>query len=148
MVERVDGDGYCLFHSVVIGLGRRGEGMIILEELLEAMGTDRDTLVEFVEGPVEEYLMRLKRDGHGDKLEIKYLRDMFKVNIVIWKEDDEYGAATDSEYSSMDGTINISYRNGTHYDAVVPIATTCLEATRKEDRGSIDLLSESGKGDH
>ena len=56
---------------------------------------------------------------------------MFKVNIVIWKEDDEYGATTDSEYSSMDDAINISYRNGMNYDAVVPIVSRAWEHHKK-----------------
>ena len=41
-VESVDGDGYCLFHAVAVGLGRRGEGMLVFEELMDVMESSRD----------------------------------------------------------------------------------------------------------
>jgi hypothetical protein len=41
-VVKVEGDGYSLYQAVAIGLGRNGEGITVLEELLETMGNNRD----------------------------------------------------------------------------------------------------------
>ena len=86
-VERVEGDGYCLFHAVAVGLNRRGEGMLVFEELMKVMENSRDELAAYVEGSVDEYLLRLRLDGYGDELEIKYMKDIYRSNITIWIED-------------------------------------------------------------
>jgi hypothetical protein len=77
-------------------------------------------------------LTRLRCEGHGDELEIKFLEDIFKVNKVVWREDEENGAAADPKYLGMENAINISYKNGVHYDAVAPIIT-CSGTLRKGD---------------
>ena len=82
-VERVEGDGYCLFHAVAIGLNRKGEGMLVFEELMKVMEANRDELAAYVEGSVDEYLLKLRRDGYGDELEIKYMKDIYGMNITI-----------------------------------------------------------------
>jgi hypothetical protein len=121
LVESVDGDGYCLFHAVAVGLGRSGEGMLVFEELMDVMESSRDEISEYVDGSVDEYLSRLKRDGYGDELEIRYMKEIYGVEIIIWTEDAADGAITGSEYPVGEDAINISYRNGVHYDAVVPL---------------------------
>ena len=123
-IETVEGDGYCLFHAVAIGLGRRGEGMLIFEELLGVLTSSQDELVECVNGSVDEYLSRLRKDGYGDEIEIKYMKEIYGIDITIWVEDEENGATTDSEYPVKEGSINIAYRNGVHYDAVVTSANS------------------------
>ena len=45
-VQQVDGDGYCLFHAVAVGLGRSGEGMDVFNEVLAALVTRKEELIE------------------------------------------------------------------------------------------------------
>jgi hypothetical protein len=90
-IETVEGDGYCLFHAVAIGLGRRGEGMLIFEELMEVLTSSQDELGGYVNGSVDEYLMRLRNDGYGDEIEIKYMKEIYGIDITIWVEDEENG---------------------------------------------------------
>jgi hypothetical protein len=49
------------------------------------------------------------------------MKEIYGVDITIWIEDGVNGATTDLEYPVGEDAINISYRNGVHYDAVVPI---------------------------
>jgi hypothetical protein len=134
MVEKVEGDSYCLFHAVAVGLGRRGEGLLVFEELMLVMENSRDEIAEYSGGPVEEYLMRLRQDGYGDELEIKYMKDIYGVDITIWIEDSKAGAVECAGYSINEGAINISYRNGIHYDAVVPITVVVSDSNEKGSR--------------
>ena len=62
------------------------------------------------------------------------------MNIVVWREDEENGAAADPEYLSMGDAINISCK-GVHYDAVAP-SITCSDTLSKEDP-AIDTTRES-----
>jgi hypothetical protein len=133
-VERVEGDSYCLFHAVAVGLGRRGEGLLVFEELMEVMENSRDEIAEYTEGPVDEYLMRLRQDGYGDELEIKYMKDIYGVDIKIWTEDSKEGAIESAGYSINEGVINISYRDGIHYDAVVPVTVVVSNSIEKGAR--------------
>jgi hypothetical protein len=67
-VERVEGDGNSLFNAVAVGLGRRDEGLLVFEELMVVMENSRDEIAEYIEGPVDEYLMRLRQEGYGMNL--------------------------------------------------------------------------------
>ena len=68
-VSTVDGDGYCLFHAVAVGLGRPGKGMEVFEEVLSVLEDRKEELRDFVVGSVEEYLERLK-GGYGDEINL------------------------------------------------------------------------------
>ena len=72
--------------------------MLIFEELMEVLTSSQDELGEYVNGSVDEYLTRLRNDGYGDEIEIKYIKEIYGVDITIWVEDEENGATTDSEY--------------------------------------------------
>ena len=119
-VSKVAGDGYCLFHAVAIGLGRQGEGMVIHKEVLAALENRKEEIREFVDGTVEDYLDRLK-GGYGDEIEIRYMKEIYNKDITIWIQDSALGATTDAMYPVVEGAIHIAYRDGVHYDAVVPL---------------------------
>jgi hypothetical protein len=65
-VLTVEGDGYCLFHAVAVGLGRPGDGMEIFNQEFSALENRREEPQDFVDGSVEDYLEKLK-GGYGEK---------------------------------------------------------------------------------
>ena len=85
---------------------------------------------------VDEYLERL-RGGYGDEIEIRYMKEIYNTDITIWVQDDELGASTDAAYPVIGGTIHIAYRNGVHYDAVIPLsAGDGATMSRDQDAGN------------
>ena len=50
------------------------------------------------------------------------MKEIYNTDITIWVQDDELGASTDTAYPVIGGTIHIAYRNGAHYDAVIPLS--------------------------
>ena len=112
-VQTVDGDGYCLFHAVAVGLGKSGEGMEVFNVVFAVLMNRKEELRDFVEGSVEEYLEKLK-GGYGDELEIRYMKEIYNIEIAIWVQDSELGATTDVTYPVTEGAVHIAYRNGVH----------------------------------
>ena len=120
------------------------------------MENNRDEIAEYIEGPADEYLMILRQEGYGDELVIKYMKDIYGVDITIWTEDYEEGAIESAGYSINEGVMNISYRDGIHYDAVVPVTvvlSSSIEKVARNQEGApmgitpIDVDSSAEVGD-
>ena len=45
---QVSGDGFCLFHSIAIGLGREGEGLMIRDEIIQFLRQNRSEFEESI----------------------------------------------------------------------------------------------------
>ena len=105
-------------NAVAVGLGRQGEGMEVHKEVLAVLGNRKEELREFVVGTVEDYLEKLK-GGYGDEIEIRFMKEIYNTDITIWIQDSALGATTDAMYPVAEGAIEIAYRDGVHYDAVV-----------------------------
>ena len=88
-------------------------------EVMEALSSRREELGDFIEGPVEDYMLKLGTAGYGDELEIRVMKELYGVDFSIWVENEDLGATTAPEYPANAGAINLSYRGGIHYDAIV-----------------------------
>ena len=49
------------------------------------------------------------------------MKEIYNKDITIWIQDSALGATTDAMYPVVEGAIHIAYRDGVHYDAVVPL---------------------------
>jgi len=83
------------------------------------------------------------RGEYGDEIEIRYMKEIYNTDITIWVQDDELGASTDATYPVTGGTIHIAYRDGVHYDAVIPLSAV-NEVTLGQEHAGNSALADKG----
>ena len=113
----VEGDNFCLFHAVALGLKRPGEGMILLDQVIEHMGNNADLYTpNLSDENLETHLVNLKKNGWGDELEISAMSKMLDMEFELWVPDRIHGASIRPPYTEGAGRLALAYYPGIHYD--------------------------------
>ena len=161
-VIRQPGDGSCLFHSLAYGLGRDGDGRQLRCELMDWLSQNPDasiannTVGDWVkldsDCSVEDYTARMRgADRWGGGIELAAFARRFDVDVHVYERDP--GGRRDLPYKRVarfepgDGArsprgrpapVNVFYRNGDHYDALVADSDAFVElACDAEPKGSL-----------
>ena len=120
-VMKARGDGFCLFHSLAMGMGRAGEGQIVRDEIIERMVMEKETLADKVAN-FDLYIERLRDTGWGDETEIEVAKRLYGIDIAIWTADQDTGASMVAGYDSELSEVMLAYFPGEggngHYDLI------------------------------
>lgn len=148
----VDSDGSCLFSSFAVQLlGTTSESL--RNEAVDFMLANSEDFAPFVDLDAypqgfEDYCRRMRMSTTwGSQLEIQALSECKKVNVYIFQTD---GKATIKMVNFDESTapcVTVSYHDGQHYNAVLPLADQEVAAQPTTAR-SLENLFESKKVDH
>ena len=117
--EVVKGDGFCLFHATAVGLGRRGEGIQVKDEVLEEMRKHQDKYRGLVKSPWEKHLESVDAFGWGTESEIEAIQNLYGRRVEIWYPGHDGQPVQDLQYNASEtGTIKLAYYPNKHYNAL------------------------------
>jgi hypothetical protein len=118
--EVVRGDGFCLFHAMAVALGRKGEGLVVKEEVLDEMRTHPEKYQGLVKSPWEKHLESIDAIGWGTESEIEAIQNLYGRRLEIWYPGLDGNPVQDLQYNSDTiGTIKLAYYPNKHYNVLL-----------------------------
>ncbi len=81
----VKGDGWCLFHAIAVCINRKGEGLVVMAEVIKEMRDNADEYAGFVEDnqDLETHIRRILSIGWAGQPEIRAASKIYGRPIEI-----------------------------------------------------------------
>jgi hypothetical protein len=132
--RQASGDGFCLFHSMAMGLGRKDEGLIIRDEIIQLLRRNRSVYEESILD-WEGYIEKLQNVGWGGQNELAAATALYGREFEIWTVGTDGSAIIHPQYPINREAIKLAYTPGVHnahYDLL-------------QDGGSEEAVVEAGE---
>ena len=124
--ERIDGDGSCLFHSVVVGMeggvyeNYQKDGLKLRARTARYLQQHAREWEMWIpdDKTVEDYANGIATGEYGDEVEVRLLSDMLNLAIEVYDVRPDKQVRLTQYGSAQDSTIHLLRRNNDHFDVL------------------------------